>query len=64
MIVLLVLCLIFSIVLTVLINRFVKDLIRAETTEWKIRCVDNITVCAVLLFATILPLIKIMVFCT
>lgn len=61
MIVLLVLCWIFSGVLIALIDGFVRDLIGAETTEWKNRCVDKITVCVMLLFASILSVITIMV---
>ena len=64
MIVLLVLCWIFSSVLIALIDRFVRDLIRAETTEWKTRCIDNITVCVTLLFASILSVITISVLLT
>jgi hypothetical protein len=64
MIVLLVLCWIFSGVLTALIDGFVRDLIRAETTELKIRCIDSITICVMLLFASILSVITIMVFFT
>ena len=62
MIVLVILCWIFSSVLIVRLDRIVRDLIRAETTEWKTRCIDNITVCVTLLFATILSVITIVVF--
>ena len=49
MIVLVILCWIFSSVLIVRLDRLVRDLIRAETTEWKTRCIDSITVCYVII---------------
>jgi hypothetical protein len=57
MIVLSVFCCIVIMVLIALIDSFAKDLIKAETTEQKIRCKNNIIVSIMLLVDSTIALI-------
>ena len=64
MTILVIVCFFFIMVLIALIDHFAEDLIRAETTKWKIECKNKIITCATLILALILSVITIMVFWT